>query len=356
MGCKMQPKRDYFEADKPYHVWLREILQNKLKNERILVTGGTGFLGRKLIHRLLNWGAQYIRILSRDEHKQEYMATMRFFDYKDKLRYILGDVRDRDTLTSAMRDINTVFHLAALKSIPQLEYAPLESVKTNITGTENVIRAAIANQVQRVIYTSSDKAVSPMNVYGATKAVAEKLIVRANVLTKDTKFACTRYGNVLGSTGSVVLKFLEQIKQDVGRLEITDPTMTRFILTGDQAAETLMTAYQFMEGGEIFLRKCPSLNIMTLAKAMCPDCEQVELGRRPGEKRHEVLISAEEMTRTIPITPDYLVVLPFPKIRGEDEYFWLYPEKPLQESRYSSNNNKFLTEEEMVTLLKEQGF
>ncbi len=285
----------------------------------VLITGGTGSMGQALVRRLLaernqvdvstyvvspgtkthDAGPRYDRIIvySRDEWKQSEMRAA-FPD--ERLRFFIGDVRDRQRLTRAMRNVSRVIHAAALKQVPSCEYNPLEAVKTNVDGTANVIDAALDAQVARVLMLSSDKACDPTNLYGATKLVAEKLIVDANVYGGETtKFACTRYGNVLGSRGSVLPLF--QAQAGPGRsLTVTDPDMTRFVLTLEQGVKFVLESLELMQGGEVFVPKLPAVTVRTIAEAATwPAAPRMVIsGLRPGEKRHEVLVSAHEAART----------------------------------------------------------
>lgn len=259
----------------------------------VLVTGGTGSFGRKLIETLLHrHSAKKLIVFSRDEHKQHDMR-MAGLD-APHLRYFLGDVRDIDRLRRAMQGVTTVVHAAALKHVPACEYNPIEAVLTNVMGARNVIEAALDCGVERVLALSTDKAVNPVNLYGATKLVAEKLFVQANSYrgTGPTRFSCVRYGNVVGSRGSVVPLFLQQRR--AGRVTITDPQMTRFWLTIEQAVDFVLRALGDMQGGEIFVPKLPSLSVQELQQVIAPQAKVEVIGSRPGEKLHEVLIGEDE--------------------------------------------------------------
>lgn len=260
---------------------------------KILVTGGTGSFGQAFVRRVLGSGEDCtIRIYSRDELKQYEMAQA--FDQDSRLRFCIGDVRDRHRLERAMHDIDLVVHGAALKHVPVCEFNPAEAVKTNIEGSQNVIDAAIDAGVRRTIALSTDKAVNPANLYGATKLCAEKLFVHGNVYAgaRDIRFSCVRYGNVMGSRGSVIPLFRKQAES--GSLTITDRRMTRFWLSLEQAVDLVLHAVGEMQGGEIFVPKIPSMRIVDLARAIAPTAKLAEVGRRPGEKLHEVLLTAEE--------------------------------------------------------------
>lgn len=264
-----------------------------IDNQTLLITGGTGSFGRRFIATLLrSHRPKRLIVFSRDELKQHEMRLAGFND--PCLRYFIGDVRDLERLRRAMAGVDIVIHAAALKQVPACEYNPIEAVLTNITGARNVIDAALDRGVSKVVALSTDKAVNPVNLYGATKLVAEKLFVQANAYRGQgpTRFSCVRYGNVVGSRGSVIPLFLEQRKG--GQLTVTDPRMTRFWITLDQGVQLVLDAVRRMHGGEVFIPKIPSMNIMDLAQAVAPECEVKEIGIRPGEKIHEVLISEDE--------------------------------------------------------------
>jgi UDP-N-acetylglucosamine 4,6-dehydratase/5-epimerase len=259
----------------------------------VLVTGGTGSFGKVFARVLLDhYHPRKLIIFSRGELKQHEMRV-NGFDHPS-LRYFIGDVRDVDRLRRAMHGVDVVVHAAALKQVPACEYNPLEAVKTNIEGAKNVIDAAIDTGVQKVLALSTDKAVNPVNLYGATKLVAEKLFVQANAYSGGgpTRFSCVRYGNVLGSRGSVIPLFLEQRK--TGVITLTDRRMTRFWLTLDQGVRFVIRAIERMKGGEVFVPKIPSMRLTDLAETIAPGCHIQEIGIRPGEKLHEVLLSPEE--------------------------------------------------------------
>jgi UDP-N-acetylglucosamine 4,6-dehydratase len=258
----------------------------------VLITGGTGSFGKMFTSLLLKeWNPDSVRIYSRGELLQWEMQQK---IQDERLRFFIGDVRDKDRLYRAMNDVDIVVHAAALKQVPAAEYNPIEAVKTNIDGASNVINASIDNGVEKVMALSTDKAVHPVNLYGATKMVAEKLFVQGNTYAggRNTRFACTRYGNVVGSRGSIIPLFLEQRKQ--GRVTITDERMTRFWLTLEQGARFVAHCIETMKGGEIFVPKIPSMRITDLAKVIAPDCNVEIIGIRPGEKLHEVLLTEDE--------------------------------------------------------------
>lgn len=266
-------------------------------DKTILITGGTGSFGRAfLTNLLLEDNPQSIRIYSRGEMLQ-YETEKIFMD--DRIRFFIGDVRDKERLSRAMNGVDIVVHAAALKQVPTCEYNPIEAVKTNINGSINIINTAIDNNVDRVIALSTDKAVHPVNLYGSTKMVAEKLFVQGNSYTglnRQTKFSCVRYGNVVGSRGSVVPLFLEQKK--TGRLTITDERMTRFWLTLEQSVAFVRNCLPIMTGGEIFVPIIPSMKVSDLARALAPDAKIETIGIRPGEKIHEILLTEDEARHT----------------------------------------------------------
>jgi len=261
--------------------------------QRILLTGGTGSFGKHFCKVMLEkYNPQAICIYSRDELKQHEMRIE--FNDDQRLRFFIGDVRDGDRLRRAMERVDMVVHAAALKQVPACEYNPFEAVKTNIHGAQNVIDAAIDSGVKKVIALSTDKAVNPVNLYGATKLCSDKLFIQGNAYAggRKTRFACVRYGNVIGSRGSVIPVFLKQ--RETGEITITDERMTRFWITLDEAVELVLKGFRYMEGGEIFVPRIPSMRIMDLAKAIAPDCEVKHIGIREGEKLHEALTGEDE--------------------------------------------------------------
>lgn len=278
-------------------------------NASILITGGTGSFGRAFTRAIVeNYKPKKIIILSRDELKQFEMQQV--FN-APCMRYFLGDVRDSERLLQAMNGVDIVIHAAALKQVPAAEYNPMECIKTNIYGAENIIKAALANKVKRVIALSTDKAVNPINLYGATKLASDKLFVAANNMTggHETRFSVTRYGNVMGSRGSVVPFFKECIAKDADHLPITHQDMTRFWITLQQGVDFVIRNLQLMRGGEIFVPKLPSVRIPDLATAMAADKKQKIIGIRPGEKLHEIMCPADDSHLTIEFS-DYYVIKP----------------------------------------------
>lgn len=318
-------------------------------DKTILVTGGTGSFGRKFVATMLEqFKPKKVIIFSRDELKQHEMRTSGF-DHPS-LRYFIGDVRDAERLRRAMNGVDIVVHAAALKQVVACEYNPLEAVKTNIDGAKNIIDAAIDAKVQKVLALSTDKAVSPVNLYGATKLVAEKLFVQANAYTGgDTpKFACVRYGNVVGSRGSVVPVFLEQRK--TGRVTVTDKRMTRFWITLEQGVKLVTDGIEQMHGGEIFVPKITSMNIMDLVRIVAPDCKVDEVGIRPGEKLHEALLSDEEATHTLDAGDKYVVM---PVQASWTNNAWTKAKPVDVEFRYVSNlDGNWMTDEELRSMVR----
>lgn len=293
-----------------------------LKGSRILITGGTGSLGKTLTQLLLRQSnAKSIIIFSRDEFKQYQMQAALPPKDQKRIRFFLGDVRDADRLRRAMEGVDYVIHAAALKHVPAAEYNPFEFVKTNIMGAENVINACLDKGVKRVVALSTDKATSPANLYGATKLCSDKLFVSANNYSgkKPTRFAVVRYGNVVGSRGSVVPFFLRERAK--GILPITDMRMTRFWITIEQGAWLVFNALREMYGGEIFIPKIPSMRMDELAKTIAPECELTEVGIRPGEKLHEVMVSVDDGRSTYAFDSHYIItpqqMLPNWAIRSE---------------------------------------
>ncbi|MBN2646275.1 MAG: UDP-N-acetylglucosamine 4,6-dehydratase (inverting) [Thiotrichales bacterium] len=276
-------------------------------NQTILITGGTGSFGKKYTQILLEqYQPKKIIIFSRDELKQFEMQQV----YNDPcMRYFIGDVRDGARLMEAMEGVDFVIHAAAMKQVPAAEYNPMECIKTNINGAENVIKAAIKNQVKKVIALSTDKAANPINLYGATKLASDKLFVAANNMVgkRETRFAVVRYGNVVGSRGSVVPFFRKLLAEGATDLPITHPQMTRFMITLRQGVEFVLKNFARMQGGEIFVPKIPSMYMTELAKAMAPDLPQRIVGIRPGEKLHEIMCPADDSHLTLAFEDHYVI-------------------------------------------------
>src|SRR5690554_570117 len=284
-------------------------------NQVILITGGTGSFGQRYTETLLKrYKPKKIIIYSRDELKQSEMQQQ--FD-APCMRYFIGDVRDRERLTRAMYGVDYVIHAAALKQVPAAEYNPIECIRTNVDGAENVVFAAIDNRVKQMIALSTDKAANPINLYGATKLCSDKLFVAGNNMTGDrpTRFAVVRYGNVVGSRGSVVPLFQKLISQDATELPITHEDMTRFWITLQQGVDFVLKNFERMHGGEIFVPKIPSIRIRELASAMAPELKQNIVGIRPGEKLHEVMCPADDSYHTYEFA-DHFVITPTIRMFG----------------------------------------
>ena len=313
-----------------------------LSDKAVLVTGGTGSFGRHFVKTVLaGYKPKRLIVFSRDEAKQYDMAQDFTPEEKEALRFFIGDVRDRDRLEMAMREIDIVIHTAALKQVPAAEYNPFECIKTNVHGAENVVQAAIRTGVKQVVALSTDKAASPINLYGASKLASDKIFVAANNLSGSvgTRFSVVRYGNVLGSRGSVVPFYQKLIAEDAASLPITDPRMTRFWITMDQGVRFVLSCLSMMRGGEIFIPKIPSMKVVDLATALAPDLPQEVVGVRPGEKLHEVMITEDDAVSTVELSDRYVIK---PAIHLWD---WVPPAtdggKPVAEGfRYASNTNE----------------
>lgn len=314
----------------------------------VLVTGGTGSFGKKFVEVMLRqYHPQKLIIFSRDELKQHDMRTAGF-DHPS-LRYFIGDVRDPQRLQRALSGVTVVVHAAALKQVPACEYNPFEAVQTNIMGGRNVIDAAIDQGVRRILALSTDKAVNPINLYGATKLCAEKMFVQANAYAgaQDTRFSCARYGNVVGSRGSVIPVFMEQRKR--GKVTITDSRMTRFWITLEHGVRFVVGCIECMHGGEIFVPKIPSMRLADMAETIAPGCEVECIGIRPGEKLHEVLVSEDEARNTVELDDMYIIQPAHPWWSGQN---WK-DARPLPDGfRYGSDSNAhWLTGEELKALI-----
>lgn len=320
-----------------------------LENKVILLTGGTGSFGQKFTEvALREHNPEAVRIFSRGELLQHEMRLK--FNDDPRLRFFIGDVRDRERVYRAMNGVDIVVHAAALKQVPTAEYNPIEAVRTNIDGAVNVIDAAIDNSVEKAIAISSDKAVHPVNLYGATKLVMERLFIQANVYTggRKSRFGCVRYGNVIGSRGSVVPLFLEQ--RENGKITITDEWMTRFWITLEQGGRFVIDCIGRMQGGEVFIPKIPSMKITELADAIAPGAKREVVGIRPGEKVNEILLTEEE-ARHAREFDDYFVVEPEHPFWSKDS---VQSGKPLPEGfRYTSDNNdRWLSRDELKGMVK----
>lgn len=316
-----------------------------IKGKNVLITGGTGSFGKKFTKKALDEGASKVIVFSRDELKQ-YEMKQEFTDRR--IRFFIGDVRDKDRLYRAFDDVDIVIHAAAMKHVDACEYNPFEAVKTNIYGAQNVIEASIDKKVERVVALSTDKAAAPVNLYGATKLASDKLFVAANSYTgkKKTMFSVVRYGNVVGSRGSVI-PFFKKMKE-TGRLPVTDERMTRFWITLDQGVEFVVNSLRRMRGGEIFIPKIPSMCIMDLAKAIGPECEIDIIGIRPGEKLHELMITEDDARHTVEFDDYYTIVPEFAGWGSKIE-----KGKPVPEGFvYSSETNEdWLTINELKELI-----
>ena len=314
----------------------------------VLVTGGTGSFGHKFVEIMLReYRPKKLVILSRDELKQHDMRA-EGFDHSS-LRWFIGDVRDPQRLVRAFDDVTVVVHAAALKQVPACEYNPFEAIQTNIMGGRNVIDAAIDCGVSRVVALSTDKAVNPVNLYGATKLCAEKMFVQANAYagSKATRFSCARYGNVVGSRGSVIPVFVEQRKK--GKITITDARMTRFWMTLEQGVRFVVNSIEVMHGGEIFVPKIPSMKLMSLAETVAPGCEVEVIGIRPGEKLHEALISEDEARNTVELGEMFVIQPTHPWWSKEN---WVGGKSLPEGFRYTSDTNpRWLSSDEMEALI-----
>lgn len=324
-----------------------------LNNKTILVTGGTGSFGNEFTQYVLeHYDPKKIIIYSRDEYKQFVMAN-KFKKYKDKLRFFIGDVRDKERLCRAFAGVDYVVHAAALKQVPACEYNPMEAVKTNINGAMNIVDAALDCGVKRVVALSTDKAVNPINLYGGTKLVSDKLFIAANAYAgmKDVCFSIVRYGNVAGSRGSVIPFFRNLVNQGETALPITDYRMSRFWISLNEGVQLVIKALSEAKGGETFISKIPSFKITDLAQAILPGCEMPEVGIREGEKLHEVMVTKEDSMLTYEYDKHFIV---YP------HFDWWNPSK-IQEGgkrveqgfEYSSGNNtEWLTVEQIKELLE----
>ncbi|MGC2019685.1 MAG: UDP-N-acetylglucosamine 4,6-dehydratase (inverting) [Candidatus Sulfotelmatobacter sp.] len=316
----------------------------------VLVTGGTGSFGKKFVETMLKeYHPKRLVIFSRDELKQHDMRASGM-DHPS-LRYFIGDVRDAGRLERAFAGVTVVVHAAALKQVPACEYNPFEAIQTNIIGGRNVIDAAINQGVHRVLALSTDKAVNPINLYGATKLCAEKMFVQANAYagSQDARFACARYGNVVGSRGSVIPVFLEQRK--TGKITITDARMTRFWITLDRGVKFVIRCIEEMHGGEIFVPKIPSMRMADLAETIAPGCEIEVIGIRPGEKLHEVLVSEDEARNTVEVEGMYVIRPSHPWWSREN---WVNGRALPEGFRYTSDtNSSWLTNDQLQELISQ---
>ena len=324
-----------------------------LDNKTILITGGTGPFGKCFTkYALTHYNPKKIIIYSRDEFKQ-YLMQNEFKEYESKMRYFIGDVRDKDRLKRAFEGVDYVIHAAALKQVPACEYNPNEAIKTNINGAQNVIDAALDSNVKKVVALSTDKAVNPVNLYGGTKLVSDKLFVAANAYAgnKDISFSIVRYGNVAGSRGSIIPLFNNIIKNGGTELPITDFRMTRFWISLTEGVELVIKALKEAKGGETFISKIPSFKVTDLAEAMLPGCTKKEIGIRPGEKLHEIMVTPEDSFNTYEYDKHFIV---YPQVVWNDRQVPDLSGVKVEEGfSYSSGINKeWLTVEDIRELLK----
>lgn len=324
-----------------------------LNGTSILVTGGTGSFGNHFVNYVLkNYSPKKIIIYSRDEYKQFVMAD-RFKEYKDILRFFIGDVRDKDRLKRALNGVDYVIHAAAMKQVPTCEYNPIEAVRTNINGAMNVVDAVLdSDSVKKVVALSTDKAVNPINLYGGTKLVSDKLFIAANsyVGSRDLCFSVVRYGNVAGSRGSVIPFFKNIIESGKAELPITDYRMTRFWINLEEGVELVIKALSDAKGGETFISKIPSFKITDLAQAMLPGCEMPEVGIREGEKLHEVMVTREDSATTYEYDKHYII---YPHYEWWNKDILAGGKKVAQGFEYSSGNNtEWLTVKQLEGMLK----
>jgi len=309
-----------------------------LNNKNILITGGTGSFGKNFIDRVFKkYTPNKVIVYSRDEYKQ-FIMRQHFKKYDKHIRYFIGDVRDKDRMYRAFNGVDYVIHAAALKQVPACEYNPFEAIKTNINGAQNVIDAAIDCKVKKVIALSSDKAVNPINLYGATKLASDKLFITANSYSVECAFSVVRYGNVANSRGSVIPFFQTLIDSGTKRLPITDYKMTRFWITLNEAADLVFKVLENGKGGETFISKIPSFKVTDLALAMCSNIELEEIGIRAGEKLHEIMITESDSSNTYEYNDHYII---YPNIEWYDlSYYFTVGGKKVKDSfSYTSNNN-----------------
>jgi FlaA1/EpsC-like NDP-sugar epimerase len=330
-------------------------MKNMFENKIILITGGTGSWGQELTKQILTYNPKEIRIYDTSEMKEVEMKR-RFND--PRLKFIVGDVRSEKRVDHTCRNIDYIFHLAALKHVPVCEENPEEAISINILGTQNVVECAIHNNVKKMINVSTDKAVDPINLYGATKACAEKLTIAANLKTKDTSFVCVRGGNVMGSAGSVIPLFRKQLAE-INKITLTDKRMSRFNLSLEEAIKLLLNAAEKSVGGEIFVMKMPAIKVVDLAEVMAEELgnekTKIEtIGIRPGEKIDEVLVSRYEINRVIE-DGNFYIILPYLSIPQLEEHYKNVPRKELKEE-FSSKNTRILTKSEIREVLSKYDF
>ena len=323
------------------------------KNKILLITGGTGSFGNVVLRKFLDTDIKEIRIFSRDELKQD---DMRKLYNNDKLKFYIGDVRDKNSIDDVMRGVDYVFHAAALKQVPSCEFYPMQAVKTNVIGTENLLNSAIAAGVKKVIALSTDKAVYPINAMGISKAMMERVIVAKGRNVKDTMIACTRYGNVMASRGSVIPLFIDQVRNGKS-ITITDPNMTRFMMSLDDAVDLVLFAFENGESGDIFVQKAPAATVELLANTMKnilgkPDHEVQTIGTRHGEKLYETLLTKEEMVKAIDMEKYYRIPADTRDL-NYSKFFEEGEEVVTEAGEYHSHNTHRLNEEELTGLLLE---
>jgi len=321
------------------------------KNKILLITGGTGSFGNVVLRKFLDTEIKEIRIFSRDELKQD---DMRKLYNNDKLKFYIGDVRDKNSIDDVMRGVDYVFHAAALKQVPSCEFYPMQAVKTNVIGTENLLNSAIAAGVKKVIALSTDKAVYPINAMGISKAMMERVIVAKGRNVKDTMIACTRYGNVMASRGSVIPLFIDQVRNGKS-ITITDPNMTRFMMSLDDAVDLVLFAFENGESGDIFVQKAPAATVELLANTMKnilgkPDHEVKTIGTRHGEKLYETLLTKEEMVKAIDMGEYYRIPADTRDL-NYNQFFEEGEEIITEAGEYHSHNTHRLNEEELTELL-----
>lgn len=326
-----------------------------LNDKVVLITGGTGSFGKKCTEIILkNYKPRKLIIFSRDELKQSEMSQIFNKNEYPCMRYFIGDVRDKERLHRAFSGVDYIIHAAAMKQVPTAEYNPFEAVMTNVIGAQNIINVAIDNGVKKVIALSTDKAVNPINLYGATKLCSEKLFIAGNAYSSPgkTMFSVVRYGNVVGSRGSVVPFFVQNRK--TGKLSITDSRMTRFWITLEKCVNLVLNGFRDMHGGEIFVPKIPSMRIVDLAKTICPECDTEVIGIRPGEKLYEILISKDEGRNVIELDDFYVIQPVFISWIHEN---WKHGMRVADDFEYTSdNNNMWLTADELKEIIKNKEY
>lgn len=322
-------------------------------NDCLMITGGTGSLGKALIKRLLaETPIQRMIVLSRDEQKQFDFSMELSPEERERVRFFLGDVRDRERISTAMRNVDFVIHAAAMKIVTTAEYNPFECIQTNVIGAENIVQAAIEMGVKRVVALSTDKACNPINLYGASKLASDKIFIAGNHLAgaRSTRFSVVRYGNVIGSRGSVLPFFRQLIENNAQSLPITDPRMTRFWITLNQGVEFVLSSLHVMKGGEIFVPKIPSMKVVDLASVLAPSLPHEVIGIRPGEKLHEMMISNDDARMTLDLG-DRFVIEPF-SAEWDRSRKGLNGKRVSEDFEYSSDkNNEWLDAETLITMI-----